>query len=214
MTQAAAMVALLLSAAAPAPVHPDAPPPAISDLRPIALHPGVNQVPGFLVGGGTATIVEAWRGNGNAHSYRVWMVLGGPSEGVPAGLVGVDDSAEHPVSETITDSPFDGERVLGVVQFARARLAGKPVTLLIKADLDEAPSGVLADHATATVRWYRLDHDDEAFGRTTDAFVPIGSVVTTRRYCNAQLALRDVAGVRLPRDFAGANAVDGCFADK
>ena len=203
-----AALALLLAAG------PGATPPALSDLHPIALHAGVNRVPGFLPGGRTATIVEAWRGNGNAHSYHVWMVLGGPSEGMPIGLVGVDGMAEQPVAETITDNPFDGERVLGVVQFARARLGGKPVSLLIKASLNESPSGILADHATATVRWCRLDHDGDAIGRTTDEFVPIGSVTTTRRYCNAQLALRDMAGVALPRDFDGANAVDGCFADK
>ena len=185
-------------------------PPPITDLHPIALHPGINRVPGFLVGGGTATIVEGWRGNGNAHGYRVWMVLGGPSEGNPVGIVGLDGNDRRPVFETITDNPFDGERVLGAIRFATARIAGKPATLLIQSDLDEAASGVLADHATATVRWFRLDHDEEAIGRTTDEFVPIGTVTTTKRYCNAELALRDVAGVPLPTGFSGADKSDGC----
>lgn len=205
--------ALLIGAASPPGQTASRPPPAITELRPIALHPGVNRVPGFLPGGGTATIVEGWRGNGNAHGYYVWMVLGGPSEGNPVGVVGRDGDDRQPVFETIRDNPFDGERVLGAVRFATGRIAGRPVSLLIEADLDEAPSGVLADHATATVRWYRLDHDGEAIGRTTDEFVPIGLVRTTKRYCNADLALRDVAHVPLAAGFGGANKVDGCLAD-
>ena len=201
---ALAMMALVLGAAGP--------PPRITDLRPITLHPGVNRVPGFLVGSGAATIVEAWRGNGNAHGYHVWMVLGGPSEGKSVGVVGRDGDDRRPVFETISDNPFDGERVLGAVRFATARIAGKRATLLIEADLDEASSGVAADHATATVRWFRLDHDADAIGRPTDEFVPLAEVHTAKRYCNAELALRDAAGVPLPPGFAGANRVDGCFA--
>lgn len=186
--------------------------PAVTDLHPIALHPGINRVPDFLPGGAPATIVEAWCGNGNAHGHHAWMVLGGPSEGQPVGLVGVEGSRADPVADTIGDNPFDGERVLGTVRFATARLAGARVTLLLRADLDRSQSGVPADHATATVLWYRLDHQADASGRPTDLFVPIGRVQTMRRYCNADLALRDVAGVPLPADFAGANRIDGCFA--
>lgn len=183
--------------------------PAVTDLHPIALHPGINRVPGFLPGGAPATIVEAWRGNGNAHGHHAWMVLGGPSEGRPVGLVGKESDGD-PVDDTISDDPFDGERVLGAVRFATARLAGVRVTLLLRAILDRSTSGVPADHATATVLWYRLDHQGDAVGRPTDLFVPIGRVQTTRRYCNADLALRDVAGMPLPADFAAANRVDGC----
>lgn len=206
----ARMLAVIVLAAALAGAAPGTP--ALSDLRPIALHAGVNRVPGFLPGGATATIVEAWRGNGDAHGHHVWMVLGAASEGNPVGLVGLDGSEQRPVIETIDDNPFDGERVLGAVRFATARLAGKPVSLLIRAALNESVGGVPADHATATVRWYRLDHDGDAIGRPTDEFVPISMVTTSRRYCNAELALRDVAGVALPHGFGAANRVDGCFA--
>jgi hypothetical protein len=188
-----------------------APPPGLTDLRPITLHPGINKVPGFLPGGGTATIVEAWRGNGNAHGHHVWMVLGGASEGNAVGVVGREGDDRDPVFDTITDSPFDGERVLGAVRFVTARVAGVPATLLVTADLAESDGGVLADHAVATVRWFRLDHDADAVGRPADEFVAIGKVRTVRRYCNAEVALRDVAMIPLPRDYAGANRTDGCF---
>ncbi len=194
---------LLLAAASP--------PPVIADLKPIALHPGINRIAGFLPGGATATIVEAWRGNGNAHGYHVWMVLGGPSEGSPIGLVGVDGAGRP--SDVITDNPFDGERALGAVRFATGMIAGRQATLLVEAKLDDSPSGIPADHATATVRWFRLDHQADATGRTTDAFVPIGTAQTTKRYCNADLALRDVAHIPLTAQFGGANSVDGCFHD-
>ncbi|WP_174284895.1 hypothetical protein [Sphingomonas bacterium] len=189
------------------------PPPEIADLKPIALHPGVNRIPGFLPGGGTATIVEAWRGNGNAHSYHAWMVLGGPSEGSPVGLVGVD-RATGPLNDIVTDNPFDGERVLGAVRFATGTIAGRRAALLVEATLDDSQSGIPADHATATVRWFRLDHQADATGRTTDAFVPIGTVQTTKRYCNADLALRDLARVPLTSKFGGFNRIDGCFDAK
>lgn len=188
------------------------PPPQVTGLRAITLHGGVNRVPGFVRGGGTATIVQAWRDNGNAHGYLVWMVLAGHGKGEPAALVEFDGGIRgSSPGDTIGASPFDGERVTGDVRFATARIGGKPVSLAIRGDLDEAPSGVIADHATATIRWLELVHREDEIGGAPDAFEPIGSVRTSKRYCNVDLALRDAAGIPLPRDFAGANRVDGCF---
>lgn len=45
------------------------------------------------------------------------------------------------------------------------------------------------------------------------AFLPRGEARMTKDFSTAELALRDVAGVPLPADFAGANRVDGCFAE-
>ena len=188
-----------------------APPPTITDLVAISLHPGVNRVPGFLVDGGTATIVEAWRDNGNAHGYYVWMVLAREPKGGKAPVVEFEGRARE--ADVISASPFDGERVTADVRFATARIDGNPVSLAIEGSLDEAPSGIIADHARATITWYRLVHRVDAVGEAPDAFVPIGSVRTIRRYCNVDLAMRDVAAVSLPRDFGGPNRVDGCFAD-
>jgi hypothetical protein len=83
---------------------------------------------------------------------------------------------------------------------------------MIRADLDDPTSHIPADHATATVRWFLLDHDADAVGRPTDVFHQIGAVRTNKLYCNAALALRDVAGVPLPVGFAAANSSDGCVA--
>lgn len=142
------------------------------------------------------------------------MVLAGPEEDQAAGVAGFEGSTgESPSGDTITTGPFDGERVTGDMRFATARIDGKPVSLAIIGVLDEAPSHVIAAHATATIRWYKLVHRVDAVGKAPDAFVEIGSLRTAKRYCNVYLALRDSAALPLPRDVAGANRVDGCRHD-
>ena len=46
--------------------------PVITAIQPIALHRGNNVLPDFLPGGRTATIIQSWRGNGNAHGVSGW----------------------------------------------------------------------------------------------------------------------------------------------
>lgn len=183
--------------------------PSISDIAPITLRDGINKVPGFMPDGSAATIVQAWRGNGNAHSYHVWLVLASSSEGHTAGVVGID-GADAGVGDIVRDDPFDGERVLGAVRFAHGKVDGQPATLLLKSDLDPTPNGVLADHATATVRIFRLAITD-GIGETPYVFEPISTTQTTKRYCNAELALAQVLNLPLSKNFAGANRDDGCF---
>jgi len=182
---------------------------SITNIQPIALHPGVNIVPNFTPEGAPVTIVQGWRGNGNAHSHAVWMVLAREAEGMAEGVIGLQP-AQGPLHETIDDDPFDGERTLGVIRFARARLDGAPATILIDAHLDEAPRGVLADHATATITVYRLVRTDGAPGTTPLVFEPASVVHTTHRFCNVEPALHEALGLPLSPDYGGANPVDGC----
>jgi hypothetical protein len=197
----AALVAAGLAAASSTPV---------TDIRPIPIHPGVNVVRGFAPGGREAKIVQGWRANGNAHGYNDYLVLTPNSEGRPLGVADLASNAGESPGDLIRDDPFDGERVLGVVRFARAKVNGAEAGILIVADLDTSPSGVLADHATATVRIYRLVRGG-GVGATTDVFEPVAAIHTDKRYCNAELALRNTLGLPLPPDYAGANRVDGCF---
>ncbi|MGL4313352.1 MAG: hypothetical protein ACRCSO_05125 [Sphingomonas sp.] len=189
---------LLLIAAAPRPLM-------LSDIRPIAIKPGVNRIADFLPTGGAATIIDAWLGNGNAHGHHSFMVLTGASEGEAVGL------APFPDRDTLTDNPFDGERVIGAVRFVRARVDGRVASLVVTATLDQATDRPLADHALATVRVYRLTKTKDGIGPPL-FFEQVSEQHSTSRYCNAHLALRDVLGVPLPRDYAGANRVDGCFS--
>lgn len=155
-----------------------------------------------------ATIVQAWHANGNAHGWHDWLVLGGRSEGELIGVVPAEDGT---ASDTISDSPFDGERVIGTVRFARGRVRGQSESLLVEAHLDPSPSGVLADHAAATVRLFALRRHAGEVGETTESFVPLGTARTTRHYCNVDLAVRDTLGLPLPASYAGPNRTDGCF---
>ncbi len=200
---AAAALCLLVAAA---------PSPRVAGLQPIALHDGVNTVPGFLPSGTTAIIIQAWRATGNAHGHHDWLVLGSTAEGHAAVEVTLVNPTSKQLDDVIGDAPFDGERVLATVRFARGTAEGRPVSLLLQAKLDDPPSGIPADHATATVRVFRLEATDGAPGESPLEFRPISSVTTAKRYCNAELALSQVLAVPLPANYGGPNKVDGCFA--
>ena len=186
--------------------------PHVANLRPLSLHDGVNTVPGFLPDGSAATIVQAWRANGNAHGHHDWLVLAPSAEGHGAAEVTLVDPRSKMLSYVIGYSPFDGERVLGSVRFARGTVDGRPASLLLDAELNDARNGALADHATATVRIFRLEATDGAPGESPLEFRPLSSVTTTKRYCNAELAMSQGLSVPLPADYGGPNRVDGCFA--
>jgi hypothetical protein len=204
------LVALTLLCSAASVSAASDPAPKITRIVPVSLHGGINSVPGFLPDGGVATIVEAWRGNGNAHGYHVWTVLTGPSEGNPVGIAPVENDDGVTYTEAITDSPFDGERVLGTTRFVRATVAGQPASLMVSARLDWTEGKPLAEHELATVKVYRLTRNDDGVGPPL-SFQKIATLRSARRYCNADLALRDVLGVPLPKDYAGADGVSGCF---
>ena len=200
---AAAALGLLVAAA---------PSPRVAGLQPIALHDGVNTVPRFLPNGATAIIVQAWRANGDAHGHHDWLVLGSTAEGHGAAEVTLVNPISKQLDDIIGDAPFDGERVLGTVRFARGTAGGRAASLLLQATLDDPPSGIPADHATATVRVFRLEATDSAPGESPLEFRPISSVTTAKRYCNAELALSQVLGVPLPANYGAPNKVDGCFS--
>ena len=101
--------------------------------------------------------------------------------------------------------------MLGAVRFARATVDGKAASLLLIADLDETQRP-LADHERATVKVYRLIAQEDGIGPPL-AFERIATLRSAKRYCNAEIALRDVAKVPLPRNFAAPNPDDGCLPD-
>jgi hypothetical protein len=161
--------------------------------------------------GSAATIIPAWRGNGNAHGFTDWLVLAPSSEGQKPGVVTLGDPTGKGLRDLVRDDPFDGERVLGTIRFAHGLVNGRRASLLLDAHLDESPSGVLADHATATIRIFQLLATDDAPGDSPYEFGLISTTHTTRRYCNAELALSDALKLPLGLGYAGFNRVDGCF---
>jgi hypothetical protein len=186
----------------------------ITNIRPIRLHAGVNEVPNFAPDGGPITIIQAWRGNGNAHGYHIWMILSPNAEDHSFGIVGIDQNDPHGCDETVHDDPFDGERVIGVVHFAKARVDGRDQSILIEANLDPEPGHAFADHEPVTIRIFQLLRTDGAPGSTPDVFKQILTMHDTKKFCNAELALHQVLHYPLASDYAGPNQVDGCFDDR
>lgn len=125
-------------------------------------------------------------------------------------MIAVDDG-KAPLADTIGASPFDGERVLQTVRFAHARVDGAPATVMIRADLGEAKSGVLADHAPADVSVYVLKSPGVDVGATPDVFKLAFKVRAVGRFCNADMALHTTLGLPLPSDYAGGKGPGGCI---
>jgi hypothetical protein len=200
-----ALVAVLVSAARAEP--------AVSDIAIIPIRDGVNQIERFAADGRPATIVEGWRDNGNAHGHCVYLVMLPPKEnygpGNTSGVVTFDDGKDG-LQDTIGVSPFDGERVLGSVRFARAKLDGKPATIVIRADLADSASGVLADHAPVEIRIYRLDGPGIAVGTTPDVFDLVATIRPQGFFCNADMAIASVLHLALPAEYAGGKTPSGC----
>ena len=185
----------------------------IRDIAVIPLHAGVNTIERFAPDGRSATIVQAWRDNGNAHGHAVYLVVmahRGCGYGDTACVVAIDDG-HGPLQDTAEASPFDGERVLETVRFARATVNGAPATVMIRADLGEAKSGVLADHAPAAVSVYVLQSPGVDVGTTPDVFKLAFKVKAVGAFCNADMALHQTLGLPLPADYAGGKGPGGCI---
>ena len=187
--------------------------PTLSDITLIPIQDGVNKIDRFATDGRAATIVRGWRDNGNAHGHDVYLVLlplkrdDGPAN--TDGVVAFEDR-----SSTLADitgvSPFDGERVLGALRFARATLNGRPATVVIRADLGEAAGGVLADRAPVDISVYELQSPGVEVGTTPDVFRLISKSRPKGRFCNADMALATALNLPLPADYAGGPAPSGC----
>jgi hypothetical protein len=188
-------------------------PPVLSHIEIIPLHDGINTVEHFAADGRAATIVQAWRDNGNAHGHTVWLVMLRPQKktglDTPAGVVAFEDG-DDALEDTISASPFDGERVLQTVVFAKALVDGALATVVIRADLGESASGVLADHAPAAISLYRLETPGVDVGTTPDVFTLFEKTPATGRFCNADMALHTLLQLPLPAGYAGGKAPDGC----
>lgn len=186
--------------------------PTMTDIQPIAINFGINRVASFTPDGRPATIVLSRRENGNAHGYDLLLVtidqeMGEHIKPVPD-LVEVE-AKDHRWNDTIQVETFDGENKLSAVRFVHARVSGTPATLLLEARrvVGQAPS--LTEAMPVELNVWRLDGPSEDIGRTPDAFLLIGNTTTSRRYCNADVALSKEMGVPLP-DGDFEDTADGC----
>lgn len=186
---------------------------SLRDINLIPLHDGMNTIEHFAADGRAATIVRAWRDNGNAHGYYLHLVLlplvkdQGTSN--KFGVVAFDKGKDT-INDTAIASPFDGERVLGALRFAKATMNGTSTTVMIRADLAEASSGILADHVPADISVYRLESRGVAVGSTPDVFCLVSKTRPPGEFCNADMALATALRLPLPADYAGGKGPSGC----
>jgi hypothetical protein len=186
--------------------------PKLSDITIIPIHDGINTIDHFSVDGRAATIISAWRDNGNAHGHFTYLVMMGQKNcgaDDKACLVAFTEGGAAPLRDVATASPFDGERVLETVRFANARLDGVPTTVMIRADLGESASGVLADHAPADISIYRLESPGVEPGTTPDVFTLVSKTRASGLYCNADVAL--AAALHFPEPDTLGKGPGGCF---
>ncbi|WP_148293554.1 hypothetical protein [Azospirillum sp. B4] len=191
-------------------------PQGISDLAPIPLTSGVNELKRFSPDGRSAIIIRAWRDNGNAWGHSTYMVMMKPSEmgsGLRGGwnLVSVEAETPPGVAEIVRDSPHTGEDALRSVVFAHGRVDGKPQTLLLIAT--RTMKDAVTDPAPTTIAVYQLvtnAQDDDPVGDTIDAFHRIRSWQTKKPYCSSDTALAMELGIPRPSESEAPNGPDGC----
>ena len=184
------------------------PHPRLSDVEVIPLHGGLNSIPNLAGDGRIGTIIDAWRDNGNAHGYSVFMVLLPSTEGSHEPQVVAIDNGNG-VAEFARDDPHTGEDALSSVFFARGRLDGKPTTLLIEATRD-FPKTAIPDPSRATITVYALRRFDGSVGSTPDDFEAVFKLRTTRAFCHSEMALHQELGLPLSANYGGSTKPSGC----
>jgi len=182
--------------------------PRLAHLAPISLNAGVNRIPHFMPDGRDAQIIRAWRENGNAHGYEVFLILAPTKRGASDwNVVGFDRGKSF--DDEITYAPHSGEDVSQAIRFVWTSQHGKRTPLVVKAVRNIETS--YADPSVTTITVYSLRKSDGVFGTTTDYFAILKEWKAGMRYCNAELALRDEVGLALRSDYAGPKTADGCY---
>ena len=190
--------------------------PSITNLQIIELKDGANPVPGLdPKSGEDGLIVQAWRGNGNAHGYNLYVVMIHVAEPRDSWqLVEVEKNDKDPSGEglldTLRDDPLTGEDIAHSVRFAKGRLDGKPATFLFTADRDLSRIQTLYDPVPVSITLYTLVSSEWPIGTTPLVFRKVEEHRTVRKYRNAECAL--AADMNLP--VPAANKLDDdCAAD-
>ncbi|MBB6251791.1 hypothetical protein [Nitrospirillum iridis] len=191
-------------------------PQGISDLAPIALTSGVNELKRFSPDGRTALIVRAWRDNGNAWGHNTYLVMMKPTAdggGIRGGwnLVSVEAETPPGVAEIVRDSPHTFEDAIRSVVFAHGKVDGKPQTLLLIAT--RTVKDAVPDPAPTTIAIYQLvvnAQEDDPVGDTVDAFHRIRSWQTRKPYCSSDAALATELGLPRPEGSEAPDTADGC----
>jgi hypothetical protein len=184
----------------------------LSDFAMFSLRPGVNRIAGFTADGREGLIVQGWRDNGNAHGFDVFMVL------APTTVGGNDDNvvvfspqdgwAPGDAGTSIRDDPHTGEDSVRSVRFGHATANGRRETLAFVAERRIVYSYPAPARTRIQVMALRNRGDDPV--GPVDYFEIRADFVTTRLYCDADVALHRELGVPLPADYGTPDSADGC----
>ncbi|MCQ8241091.1 hypothetical protein [Rhizosaccharibacter radicis] len=172
----------------------------ISNLDPIPVHEGVNDLQRFAPDGRQALVVVG----------RQDGALGQPADGARHLVVTM-------LPRTVPDRGWDVVPVLDpegraasldtrdrTVRFARGKLSGMPATFLFVAR--PADPGVLPGQADSMrISIYRL-----AVGEDGGRFLPVGERLTRERFCTGDAALARSVGLPLIWEPAGGGDRSGC----
>jgi hypothetical protein len=185
----------------------------ITKLSVIPIRDGMNQIDDLAGDGRRGTIIEAWRDNGNAHGYSVFLIAleSQPGRG-DWNVVAVQRKPNERERDVVTDDPHTVEDAVSSVRFARGLVGGKPATLLIIGTRELAPSFNLGDPGPVDIEFYRLvQNENVLFGLPPDYFDFVETIRSATPYCNSDLALSKEIGLPLPEPYTGPNRDDGCL---
>lgn len=173
----------------------------------LQLQPGINRLPNLIGDGRNALVVRAWRENGNAHGYNLYTVLM-PTLDRSSGLnvVGMDQGDRF--SDTISDAPHTGQDIVRAVRFVSIMLDRRRQTVLVTATRHWQDS--IPNPAPTSIELFAVRQSHGDVGTTADYFTRIAWVQTRRRYCNAEMALKQETGLPLPPDYSGPTTKTGC----
>jgi hypothetical protein len=171
--------------------------PKLSDLTEIPLHPGLNHIEGFAQDGRPADILEAWRDNGNAHGYHLFVLTMPSAPGKFDWNVVGTERGDEPLRDCIRDDPHTFEDAVRSIRFAHGRVDGRSATLLLVATRDVSPLTNLAAPVPVTYEAFELIHVDHCCG-TADVLSRVLVEHSEQVFSSADLALSQRFGMPLP----------------
>jgi len=189
----------------------------LTGVVPLRLTHGINHISDFDGNGHDAEIIYAWRENMNAHGYGVYSVLMlRPDTKDDWNLVTFEmhDMSRKDGTEvdSLYDVPFDGEEVVASVRFLKTVWNGKPATLAITARRDLSKAMSFIDRTPVAFSIYQLVANTAGTpGWPFYYFDRIDHFISSKYYCNSDLALTKELRLPLPDDYAGSNNDDGCI---
>ena len=193
------LAVLLLMTCVPAAADTGA---AITDIKVVPLTQEITPIPSMTSDGRDGKIIKAWRENGNAQAYNLFLVT------ADGKVVGV--ATDRGFADNIRDEPHTGKDAVESIRFAWGRVGGEKAFLLITATRIIAPDYGPGDPSQVIFDIYQLTGNGD-LGKTGDFFMRIHEFNADKKYCNSDLALTKNLGLPLPQPFEGPNQDDGCL---